>query len=210
MAVILHFVRHAMAVCNETHDYTIPDPPLTEYGREQATKLNRLTEHIQQTAELIVTSPLTRAVQTAIIGFQTLRARLEAQPKKIIALSYLQEMGLYPCNKWLPREELEKIEEFSGIDFSLLEDDWTSQKGDDDLEQRCYHRVKWVRNWLRARPEKEIVVVAHAGILEEITGTRNANDWEVCEVRQYTFISEDDEEADVIPMKVEASVGLTR
>jgi len=101
MTVILHLVRHAMAEHNATQDHTIPDPPLTQYGREQATKLNHLTEqNIQQTAELIVTSPLTRTLQTTTIGFPALRARLEAQaePKGIIALSRLQETGVYPCN----------------------------------------------------------------------------------------------------------------
>jgi len=176
MIVILHLVRHAVAVHNATQDFTILDPPLTPYGREQATKLHHLTEqNIQQTAELIVTSPLTRTLQTTIIGFPALRARLEAQAehKGIIALSRLQETGVNPCNfasrmcigilkemhtgdTGRPQEELERIEEFSGIDFSLLEDDWTSKKGDFDPEVDR-ERAKWVRKWLRARPEKEIV-----------------------------------------------------
>ena len=57
-----------------------------------------------------------------------------------------------------PREELERTEEFSGIDFSLLEDDWTSKKGDfGPSDFAVSKRAKWVRKWLRARPEKEIV-----------------------------------------------------
>jgi len=54
------------------------------------------------------------------------------------------------------REELERSEEFSGIDFSSLEDDWNSKKGEFD-PNRAAERAKWVRKWLRARPEKEIV-----------------------------------------------------
>jgi len=222
MAVILHLVRHAVAEHNITQDYSIPDPPLTPHGRDQATKLNT-EQNIQQTAELIVTSPLTRALQTTIIGFPALRARLEAQaePKGIIILSRLQETGGNPCDSGRPREELERIDEFSGIDFSDLEDDWTSKKGKFHPEVDR-ERAKWVRKWLRDRPEKEIVVVAHAGILGMISGT---SVWDNCEgehqrqccsilrrdhfaVRQYTFKSADDEEADIIPIKAEASVGL--
>jgi hypothetical protein len=63
---------------------------------------------------------------------------------------------LHTGNKGQPREELERTKEFSGIDFSLLEDDWTSKEGDFDPEI-CDQSAKWVRKWLRARPEKEIV-----------------------------------------------------
>jgi len=63
---------------------------------------------------------------------------------------------MHTGDKGQPREELQGIEEFSGIDFSLLEDDWTSKKGDFGTGV-TYERAKWVRKWLRARPEKEIV-----------------------------------------------------
>jgi len=100
MTVILHFVRHAQAEHNVAQDYTIPDGLLTQYGQEQATHLNLLTsQNIQQTAKLIVTSPLTRTLQTTVVGFPSLRARLEAQaePKGIIVLSRLQEVDDNPC-----------------------------------------------------------------------------------------------------------------
>lgn len=100
MTVILHLTRHAEAEHNVDQDYSIPDAPLTQYGREQAAKLNGLTlQNIQQTAELIITSPLTRTLQTTIIGFPALRARLEAQrdPKGIVVLSRLQEVNDFPC-----------------------------------------------------------------------------------------------------------------
>jgi len=96
----VYLVRHAEAVHNMLDDCTIHDPRLTQSGRDAAAKLNRATEqNIQQTAELIVTSPLTRALQTTIIGFPALRARLEtqAEPKGIIVLSRLQEADDNPC-----------------------------------------------------------------------------------------------------------------
>jgi bisphosphoglycerate-dependent phosphoglycerate mutase len=177
MTMILYLTRHAEAEHNVDLDYSIPDAPLTQHGREQAARLNGLTmQTIQQTAELIVTSPLTRTLQTTVISFPTLRARLEAQtePKGIIVLSRLQEVNDHPCISYRSshvrarsqqvytgdtgrsRKELERVEEFSGIDFSPLEDDWNSKKGEFD-SKLATERAKWVRRWLRARPEKELV-----------------------------------------------------
>lgn len=100
MSKILHLTRHAEAEHNVDLDYSIPDAPLTELGREQAARLNGLTiQTIQQTADLLVSSPLSRTLQTTIIGFPGLRARLEVQqePKGIIVLSRLQEVNDFPC-----------------------------------------------------------------------------------------------------------------
>lgn len=96
MSKILHLVRHAQAEHNVDNDYDILDAPLTAIGREQAAKLNGLTvQTIQQTAELLVTSPLSRTLQTTILAFPALRARLEAQsdPKPVVVLSRLQEVN---------------------------------------------------------------------------------------------------------------------
>ena len=48
------------------------------------------------------------------------------------------------------------VEEFVGIDFSSLEDDWHKKEGEFHPE-RVTERGKWVRKWLRDRSEKEIV-----------------------------------------------------
>ena len=108
MTPTIHLVRHAQAVHNVEGDGSIPDAPLTQLGREQAAGLNRDTvQNIQQTAELLIASPLTRALQTTILGFPVLIARLEAQvvagePKKgIVVQSRLQEAGTYPCKFFL-------------------------------------------------------------------------------------------------------------
>lgn len=65
---------------------------------------------------------------------------------------------------------------------------------------------------MRARPEREIVVVAHADILRYITEGHNSfSFWANAEVREYTF--EVDEEKDVrgeawvVPVKTIAKEG---
>ncbi|KAF8314942.1 phosphoglycerate mutase-like protein [Clavulina sp. PMI_390] len=204
---ILHLTRHAQAEHNVADDFSILDAPLTALGREQSAKLNGLTaQNIQQTAELLVSSPLSRTLQTTILGFPALRAKLEAElgpTKGIIALSRLQEVASLPCDTGRDKAELEKDPEFVGIDFSSLEDDWNSKQGDFDPEN-VLERAKWVRKWLRARPEKEIVVVAHGGILRRIT--KNLV-WANAEVQQYTFASEDDEDAKLVLVRSEVKAG---
>ncbi|KAF8314941.1 phosphoglycerate mutase-like protein [Clavulina sp. PMI_390] len=207
---ILHLTRHAQAEHNVDDDYSIPDAPLTALGREQSAKLNSLTaQNIQQTADLLVSSPLSRTLQTTILGFPALRAKLEADlgpTKGIIPLSRLQEVNSFPCDTGRDRAELEQDPEFVGIDFSSLEDDWNSKRGDFD-PYNIQERAKWVRKWLRARPEKEIVVVAHGDFLRRLTGTSVWNSWANAEVRQYTFASEDDEDAKVIQIQSEVKTG---
>ncbi|KAJ3870282.1 histidine phosphatase superfamily, partial [Lentinula novae-zelandiae] len=158
----------AEAEHNVDEDYFIPDAPLTPLGRRQAEELYSQTTELQQSADLLVTSPLKRTLQTTIIGYRGLRARLESQnsPKPIVVLSRLQEVNDFPCDTGSSRYELEQIDEFAGIDFESLEDDWNSKQGDTGAVKA---RARWVRRWLRDRPEQNIVVVAHGDILRQIT-----------------------------------------
>jgi len=206
---IIHFTRHAQAEHNVDEDYDIPDAPLTKLGREQSAELNKITANtIQRTADLLVSSPLRRTLQTTIVGFPALRSRLESQddPKPIIVLSRLQEVNDLPCDTGSDRTVLEKVDEFKGIDFSSLESDWNGKKRD-FAPANVAARAKWVRKWLRARPEKEIVVVAHGDILRQITKTHYTHSWANAEVREYTFAAEDDEDADVVLVSKEARTG---
>ena len=66
------------------------------------------------------------------------------------------------------------------------------------MEAALKERARWVRRWLRAREEREIVVVAHGDILRYITeGKNSGGPWANTEVREYTFRT-DDEDADAV------------
>lgn len=89
----LYLTRHAQAEHNVAEDYSIPDAPLTKLGRSQSAELNKVTaSNIQKTADLLVSSPLARTLQTTVIGYPVLRERLESldPPKPLIVLSRLQ------------------------------------------------------------------------------------------------------------------------
>jgi len=81
--------------------------------------------------------------------------------------------------------------EFAGFDFSKLPADWSSKRGfwaaDADSIRK---RAQWVRQWLKERPEKDIVLIAHGDILRNITaGAKGPSEyaWKNAEVRIYHF-----------------------
>ena len=107
------------------------------------------------------------------------------------------------------REDLEANPEYSGLDFSLLTPDWTSKRGFYAPETKSLAaRARWNRKWLRERPEKDIVVVAHGDCLRYITeGYNSLTHWANTEVRVYTFKCEENEdeegEAWLVPVEGE-------
>ena len=110
------------------------------------------------------------------------------------------------------REILETDPEYAGLDLSPLTPDWTSKAGFYSASEDALRaRARWVRRWLRARPEREIVVVAHGDILRYvIEGFNSHSPWANAEVRAYTFELEEAEdkrgEAWMVPVSARAGV----
>ncbi|KAH9920770.1 histidine phosphatase superfamily [Fomitopsis serialis] len=204
----IYLTRHAQAEHNVADDYSIPDAPLTALGREQARNLYEDTKDtIQTTAELLVTSGLRRTMSTAIIGYAALRKRSEAAGKAVVVLPQLQECNNLPCDTGSSREELEAVPEFAGLDLSNLTPDWNSKKGfyAGDTET-LKARAQWNRRWLRSRPERDIVVVAHGDCLRYITdGENSLKPWANCEVQEYTFAVDEEQDGEgtawLVPVK---------
>ncbi|GBE88271.1 phosphoglycerate mutase-like protein [Sparassis latifolia] len=197
----IYLTRHAQAAHNVSSDYSIPDAPLTALGRAQAASLHAYTENIiHTTAELLVTSGLRRTLSTTVIGYAALRRRLEAEGKNVIVLPQLQECNDLPCDTGSPRQVLEADPEYAGLDLSLLIPDWTSKRGFYACDAASLKaRARWARQWLRSRPERDIVVVGHGDCLRYITqGQNSTSPWANVEVREYTFAvdEEDDVEGD--------------
>ncbi|KAI0637601.1 phosphoglycerate mutase-like protein [Trametes polyzona] len=207
----IYLTRHAQAEHNVSEDYTIPDAPLTKLGRQQAAALNEATKDtVQATAELLVTSGLRRTLSTTLDGYPLLRKRLEAAGKPIIVLPQLQEVNDLPCDTGSDRATLEADPEYASLDLSALTPDWNSKAGFyAATEDAIRARARWVRRWLRARPERAIAVVAHGDLLRYITAGRNTHEpWANVEVREYTFATDDeDDEAWLVPVKRVAREG---
>ncbi|KAI0337582.1 phosphoglycerate mutase-like protein [Trametopsis cervina] len=210
----IFLTRHAQAEHNVANDYYIHDAPLTPLGRQQSLRLYQDTRHtIQKTAELLVTSPLRRPLSTTVIGYADLRRRLEGEGKPVAVLPQLQECNHFPCDTGSPREVLEADPEYAGLDFSELTPDWTSKQDFYATTVPALQaRARWNRRWLRSRPEKDIVVVAHGDCLRYITDGHNSHAlWANAEVKEYTFDKEeeDDEqgEAWLVPVQQVAKEG---
>lgn len=79
----LYFIRHGIAV---ERDGALPDPerPLTEKGRQKTTKVAQRFSEIGVRFDLILSSPLLRAKQTAEI---LLEANLSSQVQEFSALA---------------------------------------------------------------------------------------------------------------------------
>ncbi|KAF2770673.1 hypothetical protein EJ03DRAFT_388703 [Teratosphaeria nubilosa] len=77
--------------------------------------------------------------------------------ENVICLPQVQECNDLPCDTGSPREVLEADPE--GF--------WAADP------QAIANRARWVRQWLRERPEKTIVLVAHGDIPRNITAGPN-------------------------------------
>lgn len=175
MAQTIHFVRHGQALHNvrAEHERTAGcsydrfiqlmkeddsfDAELTEIGRTQA---RDAALHTQLPGlELIVCSPLSRAIETAHLVFA---AEAERQVP-FVCLESLREWNGYLVNaKRRPTAELQA--RWPSVDFSQVpanEESWT-----DALEEASSVAARGLEclRWLAHRPEREIAVVGHGGI----------------------------------------------
>ncbi|KAL4873066.1 hypothetical protein BDV12DRAFT_116277 [Aspergillus spectabilis] len=175
MPAIVHCVRHAQGEHNLcTANHVIPDPLLTDLGNEQCTQLrDSFPRHDK--IDLIVASPLRRTIYTALQSFEPV---FKANPNlKLILLPDIQETSDVPCDTGSDPEVLQKEIEEKGlpVDASLVVDGWNVKSGGRYAPTNAAigERARTARRWLKARPEKEIVMVSHGGVLHYFT-----EDWE--------------------------------
>ena len=124
---------------------------------------------LQAAAELIVSSPLRRTLQTTALGWAPAVARLGG-PRRVVVLPQAQECSALPCDTGSSREQLEADPEFAVFDLAGLPADWNSKEGFwAPTEEALDARAAWVRRYLRGRPEGDVVLVAHGDFLRRIT-----------------------------------------
>lgn len=172
----IHLIRHGQSAFNAVYDSVtridplIFDAPLTDLGRDQAKALRAEVHTLS--VELIVTSPLTRAIQTTLHAFGPDHApiRVEALHRERVENS---------CD--IGRSPRDLRAEFSGLDFDHLDDPWWHCEATKpravlwEPEEVLLGRVTAFRDWLAARPEKTIAVVGHGTFLNRLTGHQFKN-----------------------------------
>ncbi|KAK5135604.1 hypothetical protein LTR08_005084 [Meristemomyces frigidus] len=184
--------RHAQAEHNVDLDYSIHDAPLTPLGKKQAASLAPQVTDLAKEVDLVVSSPLKRTLQTTKLGWAPAVERLGI--KNVVCIPQAQECNDLPCDTGSAKAQLESHPEFSDFDFSLLTADWTGKQGFYAPDrQSVLGRARWVRQWLRERPETTIVLVAHGDVLRQITaGPHGPSEymWKNAEARIFRFHEE--------------------
>ncbi|KAI1500322.1 histidine phosphatase superfamily [Biscogniauxia marginata] len=172
MPPTLVLIRHAQALHNATQDYSIHDPDLSELGRNQCVQLRKglIEDPIVQKAELVITSPMRRTIQTALGSVDWLLEK----GVPIQADAGWQENSNKPCDTGSPVATL--VEEFPVIDFSTLDPVWPDKTSPAGSHYHYTKTALLVRaqaslKKLYERPEKVIVVVSHSAFMRlAVTG----------------------------------------
>lgn len=106
-------------------NHVMHDPQLTPKGENQCRELCKNFPH-HDTVELLVSSPMRRALQTTLIGFEPEVKR----GLKVVALPEAQEAGDLPCDTGSDVGVLrEEFDEHGPVDLGLVAEDWNVKVG---------------------------------------------------------------------------------
>ncbi|KAK5625283.1 hypothetical protein RRF57_000999 [Xylaria bambusicola] len=172
MSPTITIVRHAEARHNvEPDGDSLRDPHLTKNGEGQAKALQTTFPHMSGIKGLI-SSPMRRAVQTALLGF----APAIQKGNQVVLLPELQESSARPSDMGSPAELLSA--EFGNvIDTEFLFDGWeyknaTTTYGGRD-QAKIAERTRQARVYIRSvaktlSSDDHLVVVAHSGFIRHL------------------------------------------
>lgn len=135
----LYFVRHGLSEMNVQGLFAGSiDTPLTDEGRRQASIAGKLAQDLQ--IDLIVSSPLSRAHETALI----IAKEIGYPPEKIHVNSLFTErnFGELEGKAWQPDLNLDGVADIEALDTVL-------------------NRAEQAVAFLESRPEQTILVVSH-------------------------------------------------
>ena len=155
------------------------DAPLSKLGEEQV--LNAREKLRQVAVEVVITTPLTRALQTAAGLF---RGHPSSPP--ILVESLHRERVENSCD--VGRSPALLAKDFPALSLDHLPEVWWHADGDPDERGICVEPVEVVarravefRRLLSMRPERVIAVVGHGTFFYNLTGQMLAN----CEVAEF-------------------------
>jgi glucosyl-3-phosphoglycerate phosphatase len=175
MTKTVHLIRHGQSTFNAIHDSTGHDPliydaPLSALGHQQVAEARQA--YADHAYDIVFTSPLTRAIQTA-------KGIFGNNAPMIVNASH-SEWANWSCNMGRPASELAR--DFPDLDFSHLTEDWWHKGGPinaygipcEPLES-LLARVASFRALIAARPERKIAIVGHGDFFYHLTRRAMAN-----------------------------------
>lgn len=200
----IHLVRHAEAIHNATGDKTIIDPPLTAYGQSKASNISSTFPRLDKVA-LILTSPLRRALQTALAGFSPILSTTSPRPSNVAGIENGAQLLVYP--EIQPRTDkpsdvgtepsiLET--EFPGLDFSTLNECWPRREGAyADTDAAISARGQRVRDFLaealeglEGKERTDIVLVTHGVVRGFVGGDAEDGPWDWAGCVSYVVVKD--------------------
>lgn len=200
----LHLVRHAEGIHNPSHDTTIPDPILTESGIKQTEDLCR-DFPFSEIVGLVITSPLTRTLHTALGGFQkTLDEKYFTNNSgvpngaKLLLEPDIQAHSARLCDTGSDWSVVRS--RFSYLSWDLLEQDpaFPAKTGryvpeSEALKQRgraVQQRLKKQFEELEGSDRPDIALVTHGGFMRFVSNTHKVPDTGKCRTVLVTFDEE--------------------
>jgi len=194
------------------------DSPLTELGQEQARQVNQQhfskMENESQSFQGVISSPLSRALQTADLAFPPINDKEQSLPPRICVEDFREINGSLLNAQRRTKTELQVL--FPHWDFSNLhydhDDTWKPEalESNESCRQRGYQGLCWILNHAAQQQShvtsSRFLLVAHGGILRQTMqelpelvqvhdGRQNSNKadrtscsrFDNCELRRYRF-----------------------
>lgn len=168
-------LRHGQSEFNLHFGTTRRDPgvidaPLTALGRKQAAEAARALAHLP--IARIVTSPYTRALQTAAPVAAALGVPVVINP-------IVRERYAFACDVGTPRSELMRM--WPQHDFSAIDEIWWPHV--EEPEESIFARAASFRSEMATLPDwAETLVITHWGFILSLTGEKAMNgEWLRCD-----------------------------
>lgn len=162
MAPILTCIRHGQGYHNLSpeNEQKYHDPDLTKTGREQCERLRDRFPYLDG-IDCIMTSPIRRTIQTALIG---LEPAIEKRGLKLILVPRAQETSDKPSDTGSSVKALEK--EFGDkLDERRMVEDWSSNQGKWTMDApHIETNVVELRKFIKSLDFKHVALVAHGGV----------------------------------------------
>lgn len=164
-------IRHGQSEFNAAREATgrdpgIEDPSLTELGRRQAREAADLLRQRGEKVGRLLTSPYSRAIETALIIAEALGLPVEIEP-------LVREQAAYRCDIGSPRSRLG--ERWPALCFAAIEEVWWPDLDETGaaVAARCRAFRRRAADW---RDWRQVAVVSHWGFIRHLTGhsARNA------------------------------------
>ncbi|KAJ5925630.1 Histidine phosphatase superfamily clade-1 [Penicillium verhagenii] len=201
MSFRLHLVRHAEGTHNPEHDTTILDPELTERGVKQSEELSR-NFAFSESVGLVIASPLTRTIRTALVGFQkTLDEKYYAKKSGIpngatfLVEPDIQAHSARPCDTGSEWPVVRS--RFPDLPWDLVDQDpaFPAKIGSYEPEQEhLERRGRAVQERLRTQFKKlegtgrpDIAVVTHGGFMRFVSNNKGVPDMAHCRTVLVSF-----------------------